>query len=444
MKEVIMPKFGFTQEDAQIVRWLKREGDAVEQGEPILEVTTDKVNMEVEAPEAGVLAGVQFNEGDTVPVTRVIAFIAKEGETAPASTQPMNAATTSALEATPVALRLAKDRSVNLADVRGTGANGRITREDVEAFLAHPPSSPTSLPLGEEKWAEGKVRATPNARRLAEEQIVSLEAINGSGPRGRVQGDDVLQQAQAQLTSQETQQAASASTAKTIPYAGVRKTIGARLQQSYQQAPHITFDIDVDATQAEALRARANVQLARLQSQTKVSLTAVLVKAVAWALKRHPLMNSRLDLDAGHIVLLDEVNIGVAVALNDGLIVPAVRGADHLGITQIAEAITEFTTRARTNKLRLKDLGQSTFTISNLGMFGVDRFNAIINPPESAILAVGRVAKRFIPDENDQPIMRPIMTLTLSADHRVIDGAVAARFLGDLRDAIEQPDIILL
>jgi len=148
-------------------------------------------------------------------------------------------------------------------------------------------------------------------------------------------------------------------------------------------------------------------------------------------------------------VLLDEVNVGVAVALDPstssgGLIVPAVRGADGLSITQTAEVITEFTTRARTNKLRPDDLGQGTFTISNLGMFGVDRFNAIINPPETAILAVGRVAKRFVPDEHDQPVARPIMALTLSADHRVIDGAVAARFLSELCEAIEQPDTILL
>lgn len=424
-----MPKFGFTQEDGQIVRWLKREGDVVEQGEPIVEVTTDKVNMEVEAPESGVLVQVQAQEGDTVPVTQVIAFVAPVNFS---TSKPGNLAT---VNATPIAQRIAREHGIDLSGVRGTGAGGRITREDVEALIE-------SHASGHEPSVE-KIRATPNARRLAKQTDVNLASVRGSGPRGRVQGSDVLRAEAQPLVIPPPAGPPAPLLPRAIPYAGMRKTIGARLQHSYQQVPHITFDVDVDVTEAEALRTRANAQAARYDAVVRVGLTAVIVKAAAWALRRHPLLNSRLDLEANQIVLNDEVHIGVAVALDDGLIVPVVRHADRKRVPEIAADIAELTRRAKTNMLRPDDLG-GTFTISNLGMFGVDRFTAIINPPESAILAVGRVVKRFVPGANDQPVARPMMTLTLSADHRVVDGAVAARFLADLREAIELPDSMLL
>lgn len=435
-----MPKFGFTQEDGQIVRWLKREGDLVEQGEPIVEVTTDKVNMEVEAPESGVLTGVRAQEGDTVPVTQVIAFVAP---TNLSTSQPANRAT---VNATPVAQRIAREHDIDLSGVHGTGAGGRVTRADVESQLVTVAPAPQPSPPG----GEGdRTRATPNARRLADELGIDLAGVHGSGPRGRVQSSDVLEAMRVSKGAEEQKGRGEHSPSappprRTIPYAGMRKTIGARLQHSYQQAPHVTFDVDVDVTRAEALRARANAMTeSKRDDRVKVSLTAVIVKAAAWALRRHPLLNSRLDLEANHIVLNDEVHVGVAVALDDGLIVPVVRHAERKSVTDIARAIADLTARAKANTLRPDDLG-GTFTISNLGMFGVDRFTAIINPPESAILAVGRVVRRFVPDANDQPVARPLMTLTLSADHRVVDGAVAARFLADLRDAIESPDSMLL
>jgi pyruvate dehydrogenase E2 component (dihydrolipoamide acetyltransferase) len=226
----------------------------------------------------------------------------------------------------------------------------------------------------------------------------------------------------------------------------MRKTIGTRLQQSYQQVPHITFDADVDVSAAEALRARANAKLK--EGQAKISLTAIVAKACAWALQRHPMVNSRLDEAAGHIILSDEVNIGIAVALDGsptgGLIVPVVRNTQAKGVQQIANEIADLGARAKANKLKQDEISGGTFSISNLGMYSVDRFTAIINPPEAAILAVGRSKMSFVPDENGQPIVKPIMTIRLSADHRVIDGAVAAQFLSDVRAAIEAPAVMTL
>jgi len=443
-KEVIMPKFGFTQESAQIVRWLKQAGDAVEQGDPIAEVTTDKVNMEVEAPASGILDGLRFGEGDTVPVTEIIAFIRGAQETLAAGTPApavASAPSTSAPEArasapaTPVATKLAADLGVDVNQVAGTGPGGRVTRRDVEAHAAQ--STPP---------AEGKVRAAPAARRVARELGVDLATVAGSGPGGRVQSADVQAEAQRRTAAAERQpdQAAgprpASSVIKTVPLAGMRRTIAQRLQKSFQEAPHIFFDAEIDVTAAEGLRARANARLAK--NQPKISLTAIVAKACAWALGRHPWLNSWLIGD--EIQVCGDVNLGVAVALDEGLIVPVVPAAQTKGLTQLAAEIADLAERARTNRLRPDDVAGGTFTISNLGMFGVDRFTAILNPPQVGILAVSRARKQFVPDEHDQPVARPLMTVTLSADHRVVDGAAAARFLADLRAALEDPGLLLV
>jgi pyruvate dehydrogenase E2 component (dihydrolipoamide acetyltransferase) len=447
MKTVIMPKLGFTQTESTIVAWLKHEGDAVEQGEPIAEVTTDKINMEVEAPESGTLAGLRFYEGDTVPVTETIAFILKPGERVPENAgggeKKNGRKGDMEISATPIAKRMAAELGVDLSSIKGTGAGGKITREDVEVK-----SKEEGARSGEQR-AEGTVRATPAARRLARENEVDLALVAGSGPNGRVQGQDVLTESEKQKVENKkviSNELLIPNPQSLIPYSGMRKTIGTRLQASYQQIPHITFDADVDVSAAEALRARANASLK--SGQAKISLTAVIAKACAWALQRHPIVNSRLDETAGHIVVLDEVNIGIAVALDGsptgGLIVPVVRLVHLKGMQQIANEMADLAARAKANKLKQDEITSGTFSISNLGMYGVDRFTAIINPPETAILAVGRSQMRFVPDANGQPVAKPMMTIRLSADHRVIDGAVAAQFLGDVRAAIEEPGLMTL
>ncbi|MBL8045215.1 MAG: 2-oxo acid dehydrogenase subunit E2 [Anaerolineales bacterium] len=430
-KTVIMPKFGFTQENAQIVRWLKRAGEAVEQGDPIAEVTTDKVNMEVEAPATGILDGLQFAEGDTVPVTAVIAFVRGQDEvlesvnpspaTRHASTKP--AIPRNASPATPVAQKLAQELGVDVNQVAGTGPGGRVMKRDVEAA-----STPHA--------ADG-IRAVPAARRLARELNVDLSAVAGSGPHGRIQSADVREAA---VPAPRHPSPEVTESHKLIPFTGMRRTIATRLQKSFQEAPHIFFDAYIDVSEAEALRAALNERLGK--EQARISLTAIIAKACGWALTRHPLVNSRIEGE--NIVLLNEVNVGIAVALEAGLIVPVVSNVPHKGLAQIAGEIADVAERARSNRLRPQDVADGTFSISNLGMFGVDKFTAIINPPQVAILAVSRARKQFVPDENDQPMVRPIMTVTLSADHRVVDGAVTARFLQDVRAALEQPALMML
>ena len=438
MKDVIMPKLGFTMEEGSIVRWLKQAGDTVTQGEPIVEITTDKTNMEIEAPATGVLADLRAAEGDTVLVTQVIAVILGPGEKAPDSSPapvapaaaPEAAAPRAAVHATPIAQAVARDLGVDLSTIEGSGPRAKITREDVIAAAA----------------AAGKPRATPAARKAARELGVDLTGVAGSGPRGRVQAGDVSVAAAAvaavALPAPVVEAAPAPMAIKTLPFSGMRKTIALRLQKSAQEAPHITFDADIDVSALEALRARANARLP--EGAARISLTAVLAKACAWALVRHPRINSQLDLANNVIRLMPEANIGIAVALEDGLIVPVIHGADGKGLAALGAEVADLSARAKTNKLRPAELSGGTFTISNLGMLGIDRFNAIINPPESAILAVGRAVKTFVPDAHDQPVLRPLMTIRLSADHRIIDGAVAALFMRDLREALERPDTMLL
>ncbi|MCS7008235.1 MAG: 2-oxo acid dehydrogenase subunit E2, partial [Gaiellaceae bacterium] len=263
--------------------------------------------------------------------------------------------------------------------------------------------------------------------------------VAGTGPRGRIQSADV-RAAHAQAAPVAAPSAVSAPILRTIPLTGMRRTIATRLQQSFQQSPHIFFDAHIDATAMEALRAQANERLPK--DAPRVSVTAIIAKACAWALSRHPMLNSRIEGDS--IVLLSDIHLGIAVALDEGLIVPVVRDVPRKGLAQLAAEIADLAERARSNRLRPDDVAGGTFTISNLGMFGVDRFTAILNPPQVGILAVGTTRKQIVPDENDRPVARPILTVTLSADHRVVDGAVAARFLKDLRDGLEQPALLTL
>jgi len=461
-KEIIMPKFGFTQEESTIVAWLKQEGDRVEKGEPIAECTTDKVNMEIEAPEDGILGGIRYPAGATVPVTEIIAYVLQEGETLPEASAtaapaapaaeavpaapPRDDADAGEAGATPLARRIAEAEGVDLSAVVGTGAGGKVTREDVERYVA---AMRTAEP------ADGKVRATPAARRAAREQGLDLAAIAGSGPRGRVQEADVLAAAEAQAAAAPAPVAGPVPTSapqpavpvaapvgepQVIPLEGMRRTIAQRMQQSYQQAPHVSFTLDVDMTKAIAFREYANQRIP--EGQPRISMTALIIKAVAWALRQHPMVNSYLIRD--EILVMPDVNVGMAVALEDGLIVPVIRNADRKGLVQIGQEVVDLSRRARSGELRPEEVADGTFTVSNLGMFGIDRFTAIINPPQVGILAVGRIAKRFVPGENDEPVAKPLMTVTLVTDHRVIDGAQSAQFVATLRDALEEPASILL
>lgn len=452
-KEIIMPKFGFTQEVGKVVAWLKQEGDYVEAGDPIMEVETDKVVMEIEAPATGYLAGLKVAAGDEVPVTEVIGYVIGQGEQLPqaapsAAPEPLPSVPTVPQEtslltkATPLAQRIAQSQSIDLTTVVGTGPQGRVTKRDVEQALA----SSSAAIIG------GKVRATPAARRIAREHNTPLEQIIGTGPRQRVQAADVLA-AQAssaavvvppvepQITSVERTAPAVNGDQQTtrVPFSGMRRAIARNLQASWQAAPHIFFTADADLTAAQSL-----VQWGSkfAPEGVKVTLTAVILKATAWALTRHPVINSHIGSD--EIIQFEDVNLGMAVALDNGLVVPVIQHAQQLGIVELAKEVTRLSAAAKAGKLRPDDLTGGTFSVSNLGMYPVKQFTAIINPPQVGILAVGRAQRVFVPDEQDQPSLKSLVSLTLSVDHRAVDGATAAAFLGDLVAALEQPERILL
>jgi pyruvate dehydrogenase E2 component (dihydrolipoyllysine-residue acetyltransferase) len=426
-----MPKFDMLQESATVLRWLCREGDQVAQGDPLLEVETDKVVMEVEAPATGLLGGIRAQAGAVVPVTTVIAFVLQAGEPLPNDQpvvqSPLAVPAQQARRATPVARRYAAQAGIDILAIPATQPAGRVMRQDVERYLAQrvtaQPESPSDA---------GRPRATPAARRLARQQRLDLAQIAGSGPHRRVQAADVRN-----ATHAPAPQLGEPAIREVVPLQGVRQVIARRMQQSYQTAPHFTLSLDVDMSNALALRDELN---ARVASQPRVSITALLVHICGAVLQRHRWLNAALRDDT--IQLYEPSNIGVAVAADAGLIVPVIKQVERLALTEVAACLNELTVRAQQGRLTLNDTSGGTFTISNLGMYGIDHFTAIINPPQSAILAVGRIAKRAIVVERaaqDEIVIRPMMNMTLSVDHRVLDGATAARFLHDLAIALEQP-----
>lgn len=442
---IIMPKFSMTQEEGIVAAWLVAEGETVEKGDPIMEVETDKVTMEVEAPESGVLRGVLVRAGNVVPVTEIIAYIVPPGEawtppqleTAVPTPPPTFSTVTQAVpKATPIAQRLAAANAIDLAQIPPPDDGQKIRRQHVEAFLQQ--QTADEVPA----VTNGKLRATPAARRVAREQGVALAQINGSGPHGRIQANDVIAYTLPQPMALPVPEPAALPD-NLLPVNRMRRTIAERLTHSYQSIPHITFTMTAEMTAVHDLRQRLNAA-ADKAGTARVSVTAVLAKVCAWALGRHALVNASWG-ESG-IQLHRQANIGIAVALDDGLIVPVVADAAAKGLRAIAAEVQELTARARNGRLQPQDVQGGTFTISNLGMLGVEQFTAIINPPQSAILAVGRTVKQPVVVETpagDELVIRPMMQMTLSVDHRIIDGAVAARFLQDVVAGLEEPDRLL-
>jgi pyruvate dehydrogenase E2 component (dihydrolipoamide acetyltransferase) len=450
-KKIIMPKFEMSQEFGVVVEWLKAEGDEVNRGEPILTVETDKVTMDVESPAKGKLAALRGEPGDKIPVTETIGWVLKEGEVVPeddgslvvahqesADEVSTPVAASGDVKASPVARNVAAAEHVALTGVNGSGRDGKIMKQDVLKAAAGLVSS------------NGKVASTPAAKRIANENNVNLFEVAGTGPSGRIQAQDVVDYIEASKIAPETA-VASASTvgavapvlaSGSVPYVKMRKRIGDNLQGSWQTAPHVFMKMKLEMDAFEDLRDLMNEKAAKAGT-AKVSATALLTKMVAAALKLNPMLNSTLHEDQGEIELKNNVNVGVAVALDDGLIVPVVKNADLKGVTAISAEIKELATRAKAGKATLEDIGGGTFTISNLGPFGVAEFTSIINPGQSAILAVGATEKEVRFDEETDEIYNvPVLTVTLSIDHRVVDGAVGAKFLTDLKEIVETPGML--
>jgi pyruvate dehydrogenase E2 component (dihydrolipoyllysine-residue acetyltransferase) len=381
--DVIMPALGMAQETGKVLRWLKAEGDEVAKGEPLMEVETDKVTVEIEAPTDGLLAGLRAAEGAEVPVGQAVAVILAPGEALPEN----GASAAKEPKAAPVAQAVA--------------------------------AAPVEAPAREAR----RRLASPKARRLAAEQGIDLDALGeGSGPGGALVAADVAATAQA---------VAPAPAGGEQPLSRIWSVMAERTAQSWTSAPHFYLLREVDAGRLGSWRS-----VARDRAGRDVSVTDLLVRATAAALARHAQANAAWA--DGSIRFNDEVNVGIAVAVEDGLVVPVVHGADRLGVGEIAARREDVVTRAREGALRPEDVERGTFTISNLGMFGVDAFNAVVNAPQAAILAVGRIVERVVPVDG-APGIRPMMALTLSCDHRVIDGARAAQFLSELAALIEEP-----
>jgi pyruvate dehydrogenase E2 component (dihydrolipoamide acetyltransferase) len=439
----IMPKMDMDQETVVINEWLKNEGDQVEKGEPVIVIETDKITSEVEAPASGRLAGVLYGDNEEVPVTQVIGYILGKDETEadlpeqPGKTEPVVEESVAQAEpavkpekaqksATPVAKRMAEAENVDLEQVPSAGE--KITKEDIESYLE-------SLETVEPRV---DTPATPAARRLALESKVSLDQIEGTGPRGRVQADDVTAFV-AHTSERQISQKPISSAGETLPLSRIRKRIADRMTVSYQTTPHIYLTVEVDMHEAEQSRKRMN----QLSEEPIISMTAYLVRIVAWALKRHPFLNAGFEDD--QIKIWEDVNIGIATAIDEGLIVPVIHNADQKSIREISQRLRYLTEQARAGALTRAEIQDGTFTISNLGMYGIQNFTAIINPPQSAILAVGGIQRKpVVVDDMDTIQVRPMMMMTLGADHRVIDGAVAAAFLVELAGALETPEVLLM
>lgn len=379
-----MPALGMTQDTGTILAWLKADGDSVAKGEPIAEIETDKATVEIEAPVSGFLGGVLANEGDVIPVGQTIAWILALGESVP---QQM--------------------------------------REDQESSLprsdAQPAIPSASIDRPESRVSDARLPpASPKARRLAHERGLDVKSLAGTGPGGAVLAADVL----AVETEAEVER-------RSLEPSTVWNVMVDRVSQSWTNAPHFYLVREVHAGRLIEWRERLQERI-----EPKPTYTDLLVKLVAVALGRHQRVNASWR-DA-RILLHEEINVGLAVAVEDGLVVPVIHRADRLSLSQIGARRQSLVSRAQAGKLSPDDLSHGTFTISNLGMYGVDAFNAVINPPQAAILAVGRIAERVVPVDG-QPAVQPMMILSLSFDHRVVDGARGAQFLETLSELIEEP-----
>jgi pyruvate dehydrogenase E2 component (dihydrolipoamide acetyltransferase) len=466
MNKVVMPKLGDTMEEGKILSWHKHEGDEVKKGDALAEIETEKVNIEAEAFVAGVLRKILVAEGETVPVGTAIALVGDpkeplDGDTggggqaraaaAPAASTPSVAAEEDpAAEPAPEpAMAGSASRVAESAPVATVYANGRANGSAnglVDAAALVP-------------GAVGRIFISPIARRIASEHQLDVAQIHGTGPGGRIIREDVQAALERNLAlgaapagvpvaaaipvtpeAVAPEMAVPASVpsedVEIAPLSQMRKTIARRLQQSMQTAPHFYVTVSIDATRLGELRASVNEYAASLPQPVKISLNDLIVKGVALALRQVPGVN--VSFDGERLLLKKRVHVGVAVALDRGLIVPVVRDADRLTVLEIARESQRLAAAAKANTLKPEEFQGGTFTVSNLGMYGVESFTAVINPPESAILAVGAATPTPVVRDG-QVVVRDVMKVTLSSDHRAVDGAVSARFLQALKTILEQP-----
>ena len=409
--------------EGKIIRWLKEIGDKVEKDEAVAEIETDKVNMEVESFADGFLIAKTAEEGDIIPVTKVIGYIGDKGEKIntvnkqktkkEAVSEVKNEVkkvkqktlnlSLDKIAATPKAKTLAKQKGIKLSDITPSGYLGQIISKDVEGL--------------------GKVGATPLAKTIAKVNDIDLTSVNGTGFDGKVTKDDVLSMlGQNQLSKEDIVK----------PLSSIRKVIAKRMSQSHADIPPVTLNAKADVTLLSEMRSKINEQI-----DGKISFNDIIIKAVAVVLKEQP--NINVSIDGDNIIYRGSINIGMAVALEDGLIVPVIKNADNISLSQISITAKELAEKAKEGKLKPDDYSGGTFTISNLGMLGISSFTPIINQPESAILGVCEIEQKLIMDDSDKIQKRLMMGLSLTHDHRTIDGAQAALFIKRIKELMENP-----
>ena len=455
---IVMPQLGYDMREGTVVRWIKQEGDEVVANEVIAEIETDKAVVEFKPTTGGVLRRIVADEGVAVPVGELIAVIGDADEVLPDDVASPSAAAPSAVaqpeaasapapaaapaapsgevRASPIARRLARERGVDLATVTGTGPGGRIVEADVLA----------AADAARAAAEAGRVMASPLARRLAREQGIDLAGVAGTGPGGRIVEADVNAAAATQAASPPAPETAPAVGAAVPVLEGAERAELSRMRQaiasvtsgSKREAPHFYVAVDIDMTAAMALRRDINDEL---PASSRVSVNDLIVKASALAIGKHPKFNSFYRGD--HLQMNPSVNVGIAIALESGLIVPGIPECENKTLAQIAAASRDLIDRANNGRLQAEEYTGTTYSVSNLGMFDVDSFTAIIFPPHAAILAVGAVKEQPVARDGQLAIAE-IMKATLSVDHRVADGAEAAQFLMEIKRLLEKPVSLLL
>ena len=459
--EVIMPKAGSEMEEGEIVQWFKNEGDHVEEGEVLLEIVTDKVNMEVEAEATGTLLKILAQAGDVVPVVQTIAWIGEPGEKIPGASESGEVAPAetiiekkvdytpvkevekvdySGLRATPAARAYARKKGIDLSKVKGSGPKGRIHKDDVLDYKLN-----------------SKVKISPLAERIAKIEGINTESIAGTGPNGKIMKADIMAvlhgapKVEAAPKAEVAPKAPKAPKApnenqwgvvETVPMSPMRKVISKRMSESYFSAPTFVVNVEVDMTELLALRKKV-VDAIIEETGKKATVTDFISLAVIKSLMKHPYVNASLSSDEKEMYLHHYVNLSIAVGMDSGLVVPVIKGADKMSLKELVVASKEITTKALNGKLKPDEMADSTFTISNLGMYGVKSFVPIINQPNTAILGVSATVPKPVV-YNGEVTVRPIMTLTLTADHRVVDGLEGAKFMKTLKEAIENPLSLLI
>lgn len=471
-KVLTMPALGQTVEEQRILQWFKNEGETVAKGEALAEFETDKTNVEWESPEAGVLRRILAPVDAYVPVNQPIAIVGTADEpidallpdsvkdAAPPAAQTADAASVAApaasqkavaasgagrVLASPRARRQAEELGVEIGALagRGTGPGGRIQSRDVLALQQEMSTAPAGAPAGEGAAGRGP-KASPLARAVAENAGLDLAALAGSGSGGRIRADDVRQAAG---DGRPAAPAFSAGGTRVVTLTGLRKRVADNIARSVRQSPHVTLNLSADMTEAQRLRAELLPSVEKATRAAggdgvRLSPTDIIVKAVAGALKEFPHVNAHIEGDS--LTLFDDIHIGLAVSLGEaGLIVPVVRDAGRRGLAEIARARQDLAARARAGKLGPDEITGGTFTITNLGAYGIESFNPIINPPQVAILGVGAIQDAVVARDG-APTVRPMMGLSLSFDHRAMDGAPAAAFLARVREILENPFLLLL